>query len=133
MNLNNVQFLKRVPPAKIGKYLAAADVLLVHLKKNDLFEITIPSKTQAYMMAGKPIIMAVSGDAASLIKESKSGLLCEPENPDELTEKIMNIFNMKESERIQIGINGKTYYENYLSIHKGTKAMVNAFNEVVLN
>ena len=43
------------------------------------------------------------------------------------------MFNMKESERIQWGVNGKTYFKNYLSVHKSTRAMVNSFNEVVLN
>ena len=43
------------------------------------------------------------------------------------------MFNMKKSEQIQMGVNGENYFENYLSVHKGKKAMINAFKEVVLN
>ena len=47
MELNNVVFLSPVPMAEVGSLLQAADALLVHLRDDPLFEITIPSKTQA--------------------------------------------------------------------------------------
>lgn len=59
----------------------AADALLVHLRKDPLFEITIPSKTQAYMTVGKPLLM-VDGDAADLVRQS--GGVAESENPEAL-------------------------------------------------
>ena len=42
--LANVVFLPPVPMAEVGAYLNAADALLVHLRKDPLFEITIPLK-----------------------------------------------------------------------------------------
>jgi len=39
--LSNVVFLPAVPMAEVGAYLQAADALLVHLRKDPLFEITI--------------------------------------------------------------------------------------------
>lgn len=79
-SLANVAFLPAVPMTEVGRYLQAADALLVHLKKDPLFAITIPSKTQAYMAVGKPLLMAVEGDAADLVKQSGCGLVVEPEN-----------------------------------------------------
>ena len=73
MDLTNVFFLSPVPPSQIGAYLSAADVLLVHLKEDPLFRITIPSKIQAYLAAGKPILSAVPGDASNLVTESQAG------------------------------------------------------------
>jgi colanic acid biosynthesis glycosyl transferase WcaI len=72
--LQNVVFLPAVPMAEVGDYLSSADALLVHLKNDPLFSITIPSKTQAYMAAGKPILMAVDGDAAELVVRSQCGV-----------------------------------------------------------
>ena len=46
-NLSNVTFLPPVKMEEIGDYLKYADLLLVHLKNDPLFEITIPSKIQA--------------------------------------------------------------------------------------
>ncbi len=79
--LPNVLFLPRQPIEAIGAVLSLADVLLVHLKDDPLFRITIPSKTQAYLSLGRPILMAVAGDAADLIAEVQAGLVVPPENP----------------------------------------------------
>jgi hypothetical protein len=38
-----------------------------------VFTITIPSKTQAYIAAGKPILMAVDGDTADLVRAAGCG------------------------------------------------------------
>ena len=54
--LADVAFLPRRPISEIGTVLAAADALLVHLR-NDPLLITIPSKTQAYLHAGRPVLM----------------------------------------------------------------------------
>jgi colanic acid biosynthesis glycosyl transferase WcaI len=51
------------------------EVLLVHLRRDPLFAITIPSKTQAYMAMGRPILMAVESDAADLVNRAHAGLL----------------------------------------------------------
>jgi 2-polyprenyl-6-methoxyphenol hydroxylase-like FAD-dependent oxidoreductase len=66
--------------SEVGNYLQSADVMLVHVRKDPLFEITIPSKTQAYMSVGKPQIMAVTGDAASLVNQSGGGVTLAPED-----------------------------------------------------
>ena len=71
--IGNVSFLPKVSMVEANRYLAAADALLVHLTCDPLFGITIPSKTQAYMVAGRPIIMGVSGDAADLVTQSGGG------------------------------------------------------------
>ena len=52
MQLPNTLFLPRQPVEAIGAILSLADVLLVHLKDDPLFRITIPSKTQAYLAVG---------------------------------------------------------------------------------
>ena len=43
--LSNVTFLPRVPAENIGPMLRKASALVVHLKNEPLFEITIPSKS----------------------------------------------------------------------------------------
>lgn len=76
--LHNITFLGRRSPAEVAPILFLADALLVHLRKDPLFEITIPSKTQAYLAMGKPVLMGVSGDAADLVKRSGAGI-CFPQ------------------------------------------------------
>jgi glycosyltransferase involved in cell wall biosynthesis len=127
LRLRNVLFLPRRPVSEIGPILNLADVLLVHLKDDPLFRITIPSKTQAYMAAGRPILMAVIGDAAELIKKAKAGLTCTPEDPLSLAEAVAKFFNMSPKELDLIGYNGRKFYEQELSLHIGAQRFEKIF------
>jgi len=129
-NLNNVIFLPSVPMAEVAGYLHRADALLVHLKKDPLFEVTIPSKTQAYMAIGKPIIMGVAGDAADIIKSADCGTVIESENPSQLVDAIANLLRLSKKEREALGMNGRNYYFKYLSLKTGTKRFVDLFNKL---
>jgi glycosyltransferase involved in cell wall biosynthesis len=125
--LNNVSFIKRQPPEKMGAILKAADVLLVHLKDTALFRITIPSKIQAYMFAGKPVLVGVQGDAADLISDSGAGKIVEPENPESMTKGILQLFRMSDAERDAMGKNGRKYYDKNLSMDAGVRSFENIF------
>ncbi len=130
LNLTNVTFLPRIPTEAIGPVLSASDALLVHIKNDKLFEITIPSKIQAYLRTGKPIIMAVKGDAADIVLKAKAGVFCDPEEPKELAQTIIKLYEMDISQLAEMGQNGKAYYDANLSIEIGTKKMLEVFNRV---
>ena len=115
LSLNNVKFLGRKPATEIGSILRLADVLLVHLKNDPLFEITVPSKTQAYLATGKPILIGVKGDAAKLVEDANAGLSCEPENFQDIAEKIKSFYFMDKKKLEEMGTNGANYYDSKLS------------------
>lgn len=117
--LSNVVFLPSVPMSAVGGLLQAADVLLVHLKRDPLFEITIPSKTQAYMAVGKPILMAVNGDAAELIRESGCGRVAKSEDPDSIADTVLALKTCSDIELASMGRNAKIFYEQKLSLAVG--------------
>ncbi|KPM60265.1 glycosyltransferase [Pseudomonas putida] len=119
--LDNVSFLPGVPMAEVGAYLASADALLVHLKKDPLFTITIPSKTQAYMAAGKPLIMAVEGDAAQLVQDADCGVIAEPQNPQALADACIELSLLTEQQRAQMGQRGAEFYRQKLSLKVGVQ------------
>lgn len=129
--LRNVLFLPRRPMSKIGDVLSLADVLLVHLKDNPLFRITIPSKTQAYMAVGRPILMAVKGDCAELVKKAKAGLICEPENPQDIARAVVKFYKMSNKELDLMGSNGRRFYEQELAINIGAARFEEIFKSVV--
>jgi hypothetical protein len=76
--LENVRFLEGVPREQVPSVLAACDALLVILRDDPLFNITIPSKIYEYMAAGKPILCSVGGEAAALVVEASCGLPVPP-------------------------------------------------------
>jgi glycosyltransferase involved in cell wall biosynthesis len=118
-DIPTVQFLERRPPEQMPDIIAAADALLVHLKDDALFEITIPSKTQAYLYAGRPIVMAVRGDTADVVRAADAGVLCEPENPGSIADAIRRLARMPAAERERLGRNGAEYYAREMSLERG--------------
>lgn len=131
MGVSNVLFLPRMPMQEIGSVLTRADVLLVHLRADPLFEITVPSKTQAYMAAGRPILMAVRGDAARLLEEGKAGLTCTPEDPESIAAAVERLSRMSQLTLDDMGNNGREFYEKELSLAVGAKKFESVFKSVV--
>lgn len=119
--LDNVFFLPAVPMSEVGAYLSSADALLVHLKKDPLFTITIPSKTQAYMAAGKPILMAVDGDAADLVRVAACGVVSESGNPQALAGAVQELIGVSVQAHKEMADNGLAYYHKELSLYVGAK------------
>jgi glycosyltransferase involved in cell wall biosynthesis len=113
-----ILFLPQRSIRKIVPLLREADVLLIHLKRDPLFKITIPSKTQAYLAVGKPIIIGVEGDAADLVLAAEAGLSCEPESPESIAFTVRSLYTMSPSLRIAMGDNGRKFYNEYLSFEK---------------
>jgi glycosyltransferase involved in cell wall biosynthesis len=129
--LMNVRFLPRRPISEIGEILGLADVLLVHLKDDPLFKITIPGKTQAYMAAGRPILMGVRGDAAILVEKARAGLACMPEDPQDIALAVEKMYNFPKEKLDQMGQNGKSFYKQELSLYVGTRRFEKIFQSVV--
>ena len=117
--LDNVVFLPAVPMAEVGTLLSAADALLVHLRKDPLFEITIPSKTQAYMAVGRPLLMALNGDAADLVTQSNSGLTAESENPVALADAAQRLADMPLDQLQAMGSRARQFYKERLGLAVG--------------
>jgi glycosyltransferase involved in cell wall biosynthesis len=129
--LGTVLFLPRRPATEIGSVLSMADVLLVHLKNDRLFEITIPSKTQAYLAAGRPILMAVKGNAAELVEKVGVGLTCTPEDARSLASAVESLARMPKEKREAMGERGKQYYERELSLHIGVQHFERIFKVAI--
>jgi glycosyltransferase involved in cell wall biosynthesis len=131
--LMNIAFLAPVPMGEVGHVLATADALLVHLRRDPLFEITIPSKTQAYMAVGRPVLMAVPGDAADLVAQAGCGVTVPPEDPQALVNALCNLFSMPPHERTEMGLRGQRYYQRYLSMATGTRRFADLFKQLAVS
>jgi colanic acid biosynthesis glycosyl transferase WcaI len=131
MALDNVTFLPRQPMNMMRPILAAADVLLVHLKDDPLFRITIPSKTQAYLMAGKPVLMAVLGDSAELIRNARAGLVTSPEDSGAIAAAVRQLAALTPEQRAEMGESGRRYYQANMSLKVGVDRFENIFQSLV--
>ena len=108
----NVIFLGKHPAQMMPRYFALADVLLVTLKDEEIFKLTIPSKLQSYLACAKPVIASLAGEGARIIEESRAGFSCRPEDPSMLAELVLKMYHIDVQERRVMGLKGREYFEN---------------------
>ena len=110
--LENIFYLLgSVPAVEMPKYFACVDALLVSLKRNDIFSITIPGKLQSYLACGRPIIGSLDGVGAEIIRDAKAGFTSKAEDAYELANQIINLYNTPIEIRTQMGFNARKYFE----------------------
>ncbi|MCM2264347.1 MAG: glycosyltransferase family 4 protein [Desulfuromonadales bacterium] len=108
---NSIFLLGRHPAEQMPRFFAGADVLIVTLKRDPIFALTIPSKIQSYLACARPIIAALDGEAAKIVQEARAGLACPAESPRELADAVISLYNMPDDERASMGERGRQYYE----------------------
>jgi glycosyltransferase involved in cell wall biosynthesis len=89
--LDNVVFLDSVPRDEVVRYWSLIDLAIIHLRRTPLFETVIPSKLFECMAMGVPVLHGVAGESAGIVAREGCGVLFEPENPDELTQRILEL------------------------------------------
>jgi glycosyltransferase involved in cell wall biosynthesis len=97
------------------EFFSCADALIVSLKSDKIFSLTIPSKLQSYMACGKPIIASLDGEGAKIIRESNSGLVAPAENPLALANEVEKFLNLPKEKRISLGENARKYFDKEFS------------------
>lgn len=112
---DRVQLLERQPMTEMPRIMAAADVLLVHLRRSELSRFIIPTKTLAYLAAGKPILMAMEGAAADLVEEAGAGTIIPPDDPEALANTLRAMAAASAEQRIAWGEAGKRHLRTTLT------------------
>jgi colanic acid biosynthesis glycosyl transferase WcaI len=130
LHLSNISFAPWQPLDAMASVFEHADALLVHLKDDPLFRVTIPSKTQACLAAGRPILMAVAGDAADLIARAGAGVLARPEDPRSIAEGVRKLASLSQQEREEMGRNGRAFYDRELAAGVGVERFREVFHDV---
>lgn len=106
---DSVLCLGRYPIKTMPQFFEKADVMLVSLKNELIFNYTLPAKVQAYMLSGKPIIGMLNGEGAQLIDKATCGYCVEAGNFKELALKIQQLSITEKQLLKQLGENGKRY------------------------
>lgn len=120
--LSNITFLDQIDKQNLPYYYSLSDVVLVTLRKLELFSCVIPSKIFEIMAMAKPILLSVDGEARKLvIDEANAGIFVEPENSREMAQKILELYS-NQKWRQKLGENGLNFVQlNYNRIHLADK------------
>ncbi|WP_373999511.1 glycosyltransferase family 4 protein [Bdellovibrio bacteriovorus] len=110
--ISNVHFVGRKPIHEMPALFARSSCLYVSLSKKKLFAETIPSKVQAYLAAGRPILASLDGEGARVIQESGAGFVGPSMDANALRNNILRMLNLSFVERESLGKSGHEYYLN---------------------
>lgn len=108
-------FLRRRSYQEMPALMAAADALLVHLSDSAVFEAVVPSKTMAYLAAGRPIVMAARGAGADLVENTKTGVVVAPGDPARLGAAFDLLAQLDDETRAAMGARGRARFEDTFS------------------
>ncbi|MGG4011038.1 glycosyltransferase family 4 protein [Bacillus smithii] len=108
---DKVIFYGHRPVSEMPYFFSKASALLVTLKNNEFISYTLPGKVQSYMVAGKPIIGAINGEARRVIEESGCGLCCDAEDYKALASIVRQFISMPEKHK-EFSLNSRRYYEH---------------------
>ena len=124
---NTVKFLGRHPVTSMPKFFAQADAMLVTLRDEFIFSLTIPSKTQAYMVSGKPILTMLNGAGSDVVEEAGCGLTARAEDFEALAENVKRMYAMSKKELTEMGKNAHDFYLK----HFEKEMVIDRVNEIL--
>jgi len=121
LGLRQVRFHGRVSPEEIAR--SGADFHIVSLKDLPVFRMTIPSKFQASLALGVPVIASVAGDLAEIVKEENVGFVAFPGDAESFAEAVRKAAATGPSEREAMCLAARRFYESHMSIDAGVAAL----------
>ncbi|SKB87599.1 Glycosyltransferase involved in cell wall bisynthesis [Soonwooa buanensis] len=131
--IHNVELHGRVSSTEISKYLNAADCLFLHLISDPIYESIIPSKLQAYVEVGKPILGGIQGEAAELVSANNLGEVFNSEDNNAMLKAIEVLYNMDASTIEKILNNSKQLYADDFSRAAGATKVDNFLKQNIVN
>jgi glycosyltransferase involved in cell wall biosynthesis len=111
LGLDNVKMPGRFPPVDMPGILAQASAVLVSLVKDPIMSQTVPSKVQAYLAAGKPIIASLDGEGARVVTKAGAGITCPAEDAQALADAVIRLRDATPEELEQMSRRGLSFYE----------------------
>jgi colanic acid biosynthesis glycosyl transferase WcaI len=115
LRLTSVRFHGQVSAERVAEYGKSVDFQLVTLKDIPLFRMTIPSKFQASLAVGVPVITTVGGDLAALVRDRRVGLVAAPGDPTALSVAFRQAASMQEASRLRMRRAAQTLYDTEMS------------------
>lgn len=109
--LDNLLLPGRFAPEQMPGILAQASALLVSLVRSPIMSQTVPSKIQAYLAAGRPIVASLDGEGARIVTEAGAGIACPAQDAPALADAVLKLSRLDPQELDAMGRAGRAYYD----------------------
>ncbi|TVP52862.1 MAG: glycosyltransferase WbuB [Halomonadaceae bacterium] len=133
LGLDNLILAGRYPMSMMPQIFARAGALIVNLRGDEIFSYTVPSKLQAYLAAGRPIIAALNGEGARIVLEAGAGTACPAEDAVAMAHSIQSMAELTPGERDRMGAAGKDYFLQHFEITAQAKRLVDILDRRMAN
>jgi glycosyltransferase involved in cell wall biosynthesis len=110
-----VHLLGRFPADTMPSFFAQADALLVTLKRDPVFALTVPGKVLAYMSCGKALLAALDGEGAEVIEEARAGLTVSAGDAAGLANIVLEMSHLPVEKRMKMGESAQQYCSAHFS------------------
>lgn len=124
LELEHLVMPGRFPMSVMPQIFERASVLLVSLNDEEAFAQTIPSKIQAYLAAGRPIIACMNGEGARVVCEASAGLASPAEHVLPLVMSIRQMKALSKAEREAMGAAGRAYFDENFEMTAQTSRLI---------
>jgi glycosyltransferase involved in cell wall biosynthesis len=109
--LQNIHVLGHRPQESMPTWFALADAMLVTLKPDPVYELTIPSKVQAYLACGRPILASLNGEGAREVEVAGAGIASPAGDAGALADAALRVYRLPEVERRAMGALARAHYD----------------------
>ena len=107
--VDRVVLLGRHGLERMPRFFAGAAAMLVSLKSEPIWSMTLPGKVQSYLGAGIPILAMLDGEGARVVEESGGGLVSPAGDGVALANNVRRMMAMTKGERDEMGARGRIY------------------------
>lgn len=105
--------LGRYDISYMPSFFVKADVMLVSLSDEPIFNLTLPAKVQAYMSNHKPILAMMNGEGREILAEAECGVSVGASDVEGMVAAVRRLYSLPKEELIKMGENGYRYYKQY--------------------
>lgn len=124
-------FLGRHLESDMPFFFGCADIMLVSLRDEPIFALTVPSKVQAYMACGKAMLASLAGEGARIIQDSEGGMVVSPGSPAALADAMTKIGLMNAHELAALGWKARRAFEERYSLDRIIDQLVSRLYSIV--
>ena len=129
LRTDNITFRGAVPREEMPEIYSSADFSLVTLRDLEVFRGTIPSKFQASIAHGVPVITTVQGDLRGLIEEHKIGFTAEAEDVESLAQAMRSAHSLSSEDYSELQKRTRRVYLDHFSRRAGIDSVETVLNQ----
>ena len=128
----HIHFHGKCTISEINNYYAVADVCVLALSNRTATGFTIPAKLASYMAAARPIVASINGSSSQIINEANCGYTANADDVDGLANAMQKCVDYPNN-LIQMGINGRKFFNEHFTIDLFIDNLLNTIRRVVNN